>query len=429
VQVGVCRFLAARVAVDRRYNQVMSTLIILCGQPYAGKTTLGRAIVEKSGYENVDVDVTKDHLHGLGLNDDDLTHEQWVRIYEETDRQITDYLHAGRSVVDDSRNFRKFERVSAKAIAERCDAHFVTIYVKTPEEILRQRLHENRINPTRHDIEDQENEQPQHAVTLPAYEIARFPITVAEYACFVRSGYHAPADWQKQLSGLDHPVVSVSWQDAVAYAAWLAERTAELWQLPSEAEWEKAARGTDGRIYPWGDTFDQVRCNLVISAVLSFASLVNTGHLPGSPPPVGRHPLGASPYGVQDMVANMWERTRSRFLPYPSSMASGKDDNGDSAEQYASRGCPGASVSVPRVLRIVVMLDRTASRTCRDFGWCGRPQLMNSRHKRVFFLMALPPLVICCRCYWKNGLQPAFSRYCLPLPAQRTLSVLTAIWA
>jgi toxoflavin biosynthesis protein ToxD len=191
------------------------------------------------------------------------------------------------------------------------------------------------------DKEAQENEQPQLTVTLPAYEIARFPITVAEYACFVRSGYHAPADWQKQLSTLDHPVVSVSWRDAVAYAAWLAERTAELWQLPSEAEWEKAARGTDGRTYPWGDTFDQARCNLVISAVLSFASLVNTGRLPSSPTPVGRHPFGASPYGVQDMVANMWERTRSRFLPYPSSMAPGKDDNGDSAEQYASRGRPG----------------------------------------------------------------------------------------
>jgi predicted kinase len=137
----------------------MSTLIILCGQPYAGKSTLGRAIVQKLGYETVDVDVTKDHLYGLGLKDDDLTHEQWVRIYEETDRQIADYLHAGRSVVDDSRNFRKFERINAKSIAVSCDAHFVTIYVKTPEETLRQRLHENRIHPTRHNIEDQVFEQ------------------------------------------------------------------------------------------------------------------------------------------------------------------------------------------------------------------------------------------------------------------------------
>ena len=137
----------------------MSTLIILCGQPYAGKTTLSRAIVEKFGYETVDVDVTKEHLYGLGLKDDDLTHEQWVKIYEETDRQIADYLQGGRSVVDDSRNFRKFERVHAKAIADRCAADFLTVYVNTPEAVLRQRLAENRTHPTRHDIDDQVFEQ------------------------------------------------------------------------------------------------------------------------------------------------------------------------------------------------------------------------------------------------------------------------------
>jgi predicted kinase len=137
----------------------MSTLIILCGQPYAGKTTLARAIVEKLGYATADVDVTKEHLYGLGLKDDDLTHEQWVRIYEQTDRQIADYLRAGQSVVDDSRNFRKFERDNANGIAERCTADFVVIYAKTPEEILRQRLHENRIHPTRHDIDDEVFEQ------------------------------------------------------------------------------------------------------------------------------------------------------------------------------------------------------------------------------------------------------------------------------
>jgi predicted kinase len=132
----------------------MGTLIILCGQPYAGKTTLGRAVVARFRFETVDVDVTKEQLYGLGLDDDDLTHEQWVRIYEDTDRQTAGYLQAGSSVVDDSRNFRKFERVHAKAIADRCAADFVTIYVKTPEAVLRHRLHENRKNPTRHDIED-----------------------------------------------------------------------------------------------------------------------------------------------------------------------------------------------------------------------------------------------------------------------------------
>ena len=137
----------------------MSTLIILCGQPYAGKTTLGRAIVDKFGYETVDVDVTKEHLYGLGLKDDDLTHEQWVKIYEETDQQIADYLQAGRNVVDDSRNFRNFERIHAKAIVDRCAAALVTIYVRAPEAVLRQRLEDNRKHPTRHDIDDQVFEQ------------------------------------------------------------------------------------------------------------------------------------------------------------------------------------------------------------------------------------------------------------------------------
>ena len=81
-------------------------------------------------------------------------------------------------------------------------------------------------------------ERPQHTVTLPAYEIARYPVTVAEYACFVRSGHTEPNDWQTQLGKLDYPVVRVTWHDAVAYTAWLSERTREWWRLPSEAEWE-----------------------------------------------------------------------------------------------------------------------------------------------------------------------------------------------
>jgi predicted kinase len=143
----------------KRYNQAMSKLIILSGKPYAGKTTLGKTIVQQFGYETVDVDVTKEHLYGLGLKDDDLTHEQWIHIYDETDKQIATYLKEGKSVIDDSRNFRKFERVHAKAIADQCAAGFVTIYVNTPEEMLRERLLDNRLHPTRHDLEDQDFEE------------------------------------------------------------------------------------------------------------------------------------------------------------------------------------------------------------------------------------------------------------------------------
>jgi toxoflavin biosynthesis protein ToxD len=147
-------------------------------------------------------------------------------------------------------------------------------------------------------------EQPQHRVNLPAFEIARYPVTVAEYACFVRVGYHDPLEWQKQLPRLDHPVSHVTWYDAAAYAEWLAGRTGEIWRLPTEAEWEKAARGTDGRVYPWGDTFDRTRCNC--SEIGVFATT-----------PVGSYPSGASHYGVLDVAGNVCEWTTSLLLPYP----------------------------------------------------------------------------------------------------------------
>jgi formylglycine-generating enzyme required for sulfatase activity len=155
-----------------------------------------------------------------------------------------------------------------------------------------------------------------HIATLSIYEMARYPVTVAEYAYFVRAGQHAPSDWQKQLSRLDHPIVSVSWHDAIAYATWLLEQTGQIWRLPSDEEWEKAARGTDGRAYPWGDTFDQTRCNTRESGL-------------GSTTPVGSYKDGgsivlpngqrrevqdgSSPYGVADLAGNVWEWTETRY--------------------------------------------------------------------------------------------------------------------
>jgi formylglycine-generating enzyme required for sulfatase activity len=106
------------------------------------------------------------------------------------------------------------------------------------------------------------------------------------------------------MQKLDHPVVYVSWDDAVAYAAWLAQTTGQPWRLPSEAEWEKAARGTDGRIYPWGDTFDKARANTSESGIKTTTA-------------VGSYPSGSSPYGAQDMAGNVWEWTHSLFKSYP----------------------------------------------------------------------------------------------------------------
>ncbi len=163
--------------------------------------------------------------------------------------------------------------------------------------------------------------KPQHTVTLAAYQIARYPVTVAEYACAVRAGAVSeptqgswrPITWQEQLKRLDHPIVCVSWNDAIAYVAWLAKTTGQPWRLPTEAEWEKAARGTDGRVYPWGNGWDKTRANTSDGG-------------PGATTPVGTYPSGASPYGAQDMAGNVWEWTNTLYKPYPYSATDGRED-------------------------------------------------------------------------------------------------------
>jgi formylglycine-generating enzyme required for sulfatase activity len=142
-----------------------------------------------------------------------------------------------------------------------------------------------------------------HRVYLPDYAIARVPITHAQYHRFVQATGRAPPEgWngQRPPRGKEiHPVVEVSWHDALAYCRWLSEATGKSIALPSEAEWEKTARGDqDQREYPWGDPFDATRCNTHESGF-------------GDTTPVGIFPNGASPYGCLDLAGNLWEWTRS----------------------------------------------------------------------------------------------------------------------
>ncbi|HEY7834579.1 MAG TPA: SUMF1/EgtB/PvdO family nonheme iron enzyme [Ktedonobacterales bacterium] len=173
------------------------------------------------------------------------------------------------------------------------------------------------------DRDTQDREKPRHEVQVAAFQIARFPVTVAEYACFVRDGHAAPdkgtyqpITWQEQLNRLDHPVVCVSWRDAVAYVAWLAQLTGQPWRLPTEAEWEKAARYDPAtrasRVYPWGDAFDQSRAN-------------TSGSGRNGTTPVDSYPGGASPCGAQDMAGNVWEWTSSLYQQYPYNASDGRE--------------------------------------------------------------------------------------------------------
>jgi formylglycine-generating enzyme required for sulfatase activity len=148
----------------------------------------------------------------------------------------------------------------------------------------------------------QASEQPQHTLYLPDYYMGKTPVTNAQYAYFVQATDHGqPMHWKDgdPPGGKDvHPVVEVSWVDAMAYCNWLSEVTGRPYRLPSEAEWEKVARGTDGRIYPWGNEWDPRRCNSGEGG-------------PGDTTPVGAYLRGASPYGLLDMAGNVWEWTLS----------------------------------------------------------------------------------------------------------------------
>jgi formylglycine-generating enzyme required for sulfatase activity len=156
------------------------------------------------------------------------------------------------------------------------------------------------------------DERPAARVHLAAFWIDRTEVTNGRYAACVEAGACTPPVGPAfaDATRADHPVSLVSWTQAAAYCRWVGKR------LPTEAEWEKAARGADGRAYPWGSGFE--------------ADRVNAGYTSGTSA-AGSHPGGASPYGVLDMAGNVWEWTASLYRPYPY-------DAGDGREDPAGRG-------------------------------------------------------------------------------------------
>ena len=185
-------------------------------------------------------------------------------------------------------------------------------------------------NDRRHDEMAFDGEVPRHAVELPRFWMARFPTTVAQFRAFVEDAGFEVGDRDCLQGPATAPVIWVSRKEAAAYCLWLYDRlreaapqrlsvvtdpvAREFWEalkdgsvavgLPSEAEWERAARGDTAQRYPWGDDPDPDRMNFRDTGIQR-------------PSPVGCFPRGASPYGVQDLSGNVWEWTRSRWIEYP----------------------------------------------------------------------------------------------------------------
>ena len=157
------------------------------------------------------------------------------------------------------------------------------------------------------DPEADPDERPSTRVRLEAFRIDRVEVTNARYdACVEAGACSRPAGPSfAEATKVDHPATIVSWRQAAAYCRWAGKR------LPTEAEWEKAARGVDGRRYPWGSGFEPGRANVGYTAGTASA---------------GRDTAGASPYGVLDMAGNVWEWTSSLYRPYPYDAADGRED-------------------------------------------------------------------------------------------------------
>ena len=185
------------------------------------------------------------------------------------------------------------------------------------------------------------DERPAGRLTVPAFWLDRTEVTNAQFARFAKvvrdSGLARGDKWVLEEGKDQHPVVNIPWRVAVAYCRWVGKR------LPTEAEWEYAARGTDGRKYPWGDAWDDRRAR--------FGG--NRGSQGAAP--VGSYPTGISPFGALDMAGNVWEWVNTLYRPYPYFSRDGRE-SASIQDRHVVRG--GSWVLYPWDLRA----------SNRDFG-------------------------------------------------------------
>lgn len=165
-------------------------------------------------------------------------------------------------------------------------------------------------------------EAPRTEISVPAYEILRVPVTRAQWNAFAAENPNvdsAPGD------GPDLPVDGVTWTAAARFADWIAERAGERIALPTETQWERAARGDDAREYPWGDEWDPRAAN---TAALGIGDYL----------PVGSLPRGASPFGVLDLAGNVDEWTRDLYAPYAGALPEVPSVDPTANDPHVTRG-------------------------------------------------------------------------------------------
>lgn len=257
-----------------------------------------------------------DEMRGKASYDPEDVHEHIRAAGEDIQRQA---LHEARN------NEVIYSREAARALLTDSQWQTLKAQVSVPAGIFIMGTDNTRTN---------EENQPAHEVHTAAFLMDKYPVTNAQYARFVAdASYRPPLSWNKGkiTKGQEmHPVTMVSWYNARDYCAWAGKR------LPTEAEWEKAARGTDGRRWPWGENMDSSRLNTYYSV----------GHTTD----VTAYPQGASPYGAMDMSGNVFEWVFDEFSPYPGSKVA-REAFKPSASDIANSGSESVERGIFRVLR------------------------------------------------------------------------------
>ena len=199
--------------------------------------------------------------------------------------------------------------------------------------------------------DDDQKDNPRRRVYLDGFWLYKVPVTVKQFAGFCAATGRKMPDppswgWQE-----DHPVVNVSWLDAAEYAAWAGVG------LPTEAQWEKAARGPDGRLYPWGSTWDPARCAHSVGSARSTTA------------PGGSFPSGASPYGVLDLAGNVWQWCADWYDESYARSAPGRNPDGAvSGDRRVLRG-GSWNDTMPFIFRSAMRFRYTPSGRFISFGF------------------------------------------------------------